>query len=458
MPHHYVVEIVDYKRDQKQSIIIALSKLLKTSPERIAQLLENLPRTVTKPLPQERAFAVQDQLRRLGIIAYSKFYAAHSYQPYPASSAKAIAEEARAPTPPIQEDSAYQLNAGENGYQAPKAASNYAQKASLAASPYPRQDQDPYGQDHYYQAESHQEPRRESPRQPRFSQIREAYQSLKQGYEPTPAPERTKRTRIVVKGLNLRQKASLASLLPAAFLAAGLLTSLWFLRPQLQRVLSDIAFRDAQVIVERLGGGLEPTLPLTHPTNRNIINGNLSALNSLPESTDLEFMAVADTQNNVISFWSRGSNYGYYLNPNLMSKLASLNNNSQASFDYGEEELLTRSQVVSVANRPVGKVYSGLKPTAIKANINELLQKFSFPILLSLLAVLLSALLVGELLTRNLNRLISRARKLRQGELHKSIEPESNDELKELAESLEHLRLELQDALSHRQQRAIHSK
>lgn len=466
----FVVELVDYRRDRREKVLEALQRTLKLSERKAERLLENLPRVITKPISEKKATAIETQFRKVGLIAYSKFYATevspkltyagtHKQTPVGGSGPKALG---------LKRDAGMGFAQGSFNNQA--GFGNQAKDSVFAgdeplAGNLPKNAGD-FGSDNFESDEFDKDEVRShsanqnamvlTPNKPDFAGIREAYSSLKAQYEsPDEAERNLEEAKLPTAGISLRSKITLASLLPAAMLAFGsLLTLFLILQPLLRGNLLDAITQPSQVVTNTISDNLFFERLDTN-RNRSIIESNLLRLNREETSQDLRFVAVADDVGRVVSLWSSQQNFAREFNDSVLASLGGsypLQLDGVRYFPHPTDNNITLVSRSLVKNGVVmGASFTGVTNQSVRQQFTALLREAGLPILATLLASIVASLAIGEVLTRGIRRLIRSARRLSRGDLNNRIDMRYDDELSELAESLERIRLDLK----HEQNQAL---
>ncbi len=472
----FVVELVDYRRDRREKVLEALQRTLKLSERKAERLLENLPRVITKPISEKKATAIETQFRKVGLIAYSKFYATevnhkltfagtHKQTPVGGDEPKSLG---------IKRDAdigAGNMGAGNIGAMGFAQSNVFAGDEPLSGKQSNKIDKQRYESDSFESSnfESNdfgsetdkvegtaQNNMVLTPNKPDFAGIREAYSSLKAQYEqPDEAERRVEEAKLPASGISLRSKITLASLLPAALLALGsLLTLFLILQPLLRGNLIDAITLPSQVITETISDNLFFERLDTN-RNRSTIEGNLLRLNRVETSKDLRFVAIADDVGRVVSLWSSEPNFAREFSPQVIGALGDsypLGLNDVRYFPHPTNKNITLvSRSLEKNGVVMGASFTGVTNQSVRQQFGALLREAGLPILATLLASIVLSLAIGEILTRGIRRLIRSARRLSRGDLNNRIDMRYDDELSELAESLERIRLDLK----HEQNQAL---
>ena len=478
----FVVELVDYRRDRRDKVLEALQRTLKLSERKAERLLENLPRVITKPISEKKAAAIETQFRKVGLIAYSKFYATevnhkltfagtNKQTPVGGDEPKLLGIKRDAGMGSgmgFAQDTQNNVFAGDEPLSG-KRLSNQSKSANQSNKQRYKSDSfdssnfesNDFGSDRI-KAEQNDAERINpnnvvaTPNKPDFAGIREAYSSLKAQYEqPDEAEKRLEEAKLPASGISLRSKITLASLLPAALLALGsLLTLFLILQPMLRANLLDAITQPSQVITETISDNLFFERLDTN-RNRSTIEGNLLRLSRAETSKDLRFVAIADDVGRVISLWSSEPNFAREFSPQVIASLGNsypVGLNDVRYFPHPTNKNITLvSRSLETNGVVMGASFTGVTNQSVRQQFGALLREAGLPILATLLASIVLSLAIGEILTRGIRRLIRSARKLSRGDLNNRIDMRYDDELSELAESLERIRLDLK----HEQNQAL---
>jgi len=456
----FVVELVDYRRDRREKVLEALQRTLKLSERKAEKLLESLPRVITKPISEKKATAIETQFRKVGLIAYSKFYAKEvSPKLTYAGPRHQTPIGGDQPTPlGLKRDADIEYSYSNQHDSQQYAGDDFLNNNSVGNRAKPADSQkknefDTVDDDNEATAKNKMII---TPAKPDFAGIREAYSSLKAQYEPNDEAERRfEEENAGSAGISLRSKITLASLLPAFLIVLGsLLTLFLILQPLLRANLVNAITQPSQVITNDISDGLFFERLDTN-SNRNIIEGNLLRLSRVETSQDLRFVAVADDIGNVISLWSSQPNFAREFNPTVIASLGDsypLKLGDVRYFPHPTDRNITLVSRSLVKNGVVmGASFSGVSNQSVRQQFGALLREAGLPILATLLTSIVLSLALGEVLTRGIRRLIRSARRLSRGDLNNRIDMSYDDELSELAESLERIRLDLK----HEQNRAL---
>ncbi len=459
----FVVELVDYRRDRKDKVLKALERTLKLSERKAERLLESLPRVITKPISEQKATAIETQFRKVGLIAYSKFYAtevsskltfagAHKQTPIGGDEPKplGIKRDAQLDESKFAGDERLTSNAGRKSVS--EVESNHNRERV-------EDDFDAFEDDKELDKPNKNLNNNdvfETPNRPDFAGIREAYSSLKAQYEPADEAERRREEESSgSSSVSLRSKITLASLLPAGLIVLGsLLTLFLILQPLLRANMLDAITKPSQVITNTIADNLFFERLDTN-RNRSIIENNLLRLNRVETSQDLRFVAIADDVGRVISLWSSQPNFAREFSPNVIASLGDsypLQLGGTRYFPHPTDPNITIvSRTLEKNGVVMGASFSGVRNQSVRQQFAALLRKAGLPVLATLLTSIVLSLAVGEILTRGIRKLIRSARRLSRGDLNNRIDMNYDDELSELAESLERIRLDLK----HEQNRAL---
>lgn len=475
----FVVELVDYRRDRREKVLEALQRTLKLSERKAERLLENLPRVITKPISEKKATAIETQFRKVGLIAYSKFYATEvNHKLTYAGTHKQTPIGGDKPKPlGIKRDADMGASGASGFVQGNVAKDNrFAGDEPLSGKRSNKVDRQAYKGDGF-ESSSFESGKFDSnefsskqkdeeltnnnkmvltPNKPDFAGIREAYSSLKAQYEqPDEAERRMEESKLPASGISLRSKITLASLLPAALLTLGsLLTLFLILQPLLRANLLNAITQPSQVVTSTIADNLFFERLDTN-RNRGIIEGNLLRLNRVEASQDLRFVAIADDARQVISLWSSEPNFAREFSPQVIASLGDsypLGLGDVRYFPHPNNKNLTLvSRSLEKNGVVMGASFTAVTNQSVRQQFRALLREAALPILAISLISLVLSLAIGEVLTRGIRRLIRSARRLSRGDLNNRIDMRYDDELSELAESLERIRLDLK----HEQNQAL---
>jgi HAMP domain-containing protein len=114
--------------------------------------------------------------------------------------------------------------------------------------------------------------------------------------------------------------------------------------------------------------------------------------------------------------------------------------------DIGQLEII--SQPIRRSGQTLGAVVVGVNTSLVIARVRTILRNTILVTLLPIILAILIALLIGRNLTRNVIALTEAADRLSRGDLDTTVDVRSNDELGDLSDSFERLRISLRLAMN----------
>lgn len=114
--------------------------------------------------------------------------------------------------------------------------------------------------------------------------------------------------------------------------------------------------------------------------------------------------------------------------------------------NIGQLEII--SQPIRRSGQTIGAVVVGVNTSLVIARVREILRNTILVTMLPIVLAILIALLIGRRLTRNVIALTEAADRLSRGDLDTTVDVRSNDELGDLSDSFERLRVSLRLAMN----------
>jgi HAMP domain-containing protein len=273
--------------------------------------------------------------------------------------------------------------------------------------------------------------------------------------------------------VSLRTKFLLSVLFPVLLTLLGALAVISFnVAPALREQLLATARAPALSTVERI----ESLLPSTELANERL--DTAESLPVLQETTEglrrafrdqsITFIAVTDDSGRYQAGWFNR------LERDALSDIR--NDLNQAIAEQGRQAVALASQYggdipdsenpsgvlqapnigqLEVISQPIlrsgqtlGAVVVGVNTSLVIARVREILRNTILVTLLPIVLAILIALLIGRRLTRNVIALTEAADRLSRGDLDTTVDVRSNDELGDLSDSFERLRVSLRLAMN----------
>jgi len=389
--NRYVVEVKAYPPEERDNITAALAEQFSISSEQATQLLARLPGVATKPMSQEHAKLASKRFRNAGLGAI-------------------VRTAANAPTANVPTANAPTVT--DTQHEQPKSQSTAAKGDAK---------------------ESNQGRRR----------------------------------------VSLRTKFLLSVLFPVLLTLLGALAVISFnVAPTLREQLLATARAPALSTVERI----ESLLPSTELANERL--DTAESLPVLQETTEglrrafrdqsITFIAVTDENGRYQAGWFNRFERDALsdIRDNLNQAIAeqgrqaiALGNQFGSDIpadenpsgvlqapDIGQLEVI--SQPIRRSGQTLGAVVVGVNTSLVVARVREILRNTILITLLPIILAILIAILIGRSLTRNVIALTEAADRLSRGDLDTTVDVRSNDELGDLSDSFERLRVSLRLAMN----------
>jgi HAMP domain-containing protein len=259
----------------------------------------------------------------------------------------------------------------------------------------------------------------------------------------------------------LANRILLTALLPTLLTLLGALVVTYLMvQPVLYEHLQSSARHPAAAIAASLSSVLTATPE--GDIDYAKLQGSIEATRTAFEGQALHFIAVTDTAGNFLpASWFESSTFmtGLDVRDTIREQVSSLLKEgvSRASFvPFSAGEITTTrgtSQLEVIAEplrhqgQTVGAIVVGASSSSARSDIWRILGSVALFSLIPLALASLLAILAMRPVTRRVQYLSQRANDISRGNLAESVELKGKDELSELAEALERLRVSMQNAL-----------
>ncbi len=382
----YVVEVKAYPQEERDTITTALAEQFHISPEQASQLLDRLPGVATKPMNQEHAKLASKRFREAGLGAIVRVSVADVADTPDTTDTKSTQAENR-----------------------PKKPAKSASKDSSRGR----------------------------------------------------------------RRVSLRSKFLLSVLFPVLLTLLGALAVISFnVAPALREQLLATARTPALSAADRIQGFL-PSAEfanerLADPGNIPVLQDTTEGLRRALRDQSITFIVVTDDNGRYQAGW---------FSPNERDVLSSVRSElNQAISEQGQQAVVLGNQfgddvpnsenpsgVLQVPNtgqleiisqpirrsgQTLGAVVVGVNTSLVIARVREILRNTILVTMLPIVLAILIALLIGRGLTRNVIALTEAADRLSRGDLDTTVDVRSNDELGDLSDSFERLRVSLRLAMN----------
>ncbi len=168
---------------------------------------------------------------------------------------------------------------------------------------------------------------------------------------------------------------------------------------------------------------------------------------------NVSFIAATDVDGKLISAWFAGGGSDTTTDGDLLQAairdqaLLAITQGAKSLIPVVQGKLEVVSQPLRLNNRAVGAIVVGVTNQGIQRDILSTIASVAVYSLIPLLLATLLAILFARPLTRKVLYLTDRADQISRGELSGSVEVKSNNELGDLGESLERMRVSMEEAL-----------
>lgn len=249
----------------------------------------------------------------------------------------------------------------------------------------------------------------------------------------------------------LRRDLLLTAMLPACIALIGTLGVAYF---RLQPVLQEGLWESARTPAIATAASISSVLTQT-PDGQVDFTQLQKTIDSTRQAFDrqhVSFIAATDASGEVISAWFAGGGNSTADGSTLQNAirdqaLLAITQSSKSLIPVIQGQLEVVSQPLMLNNRPVGAIVVGVTNQGMQRDILSTIASVAMYSLIPLLLAVLLAVLFARPLTRKVLYLTDRADQISRGELSNSVEVKSNNELGDLGEALERMRVSMQEAL-----------
>jgi HAMP domain-containing protein len=256
----------------------------------------------------------------------------------------------------------------------------------------------------------------------------------------------------------LRRDLLLSAMLPAFIALIGTLGVTYF---RLQPVLREGLWESARTPAIAAAASISSVV--TQTPEGNVDYTQLQrAIDSTRQAFDREnisFIAAVDTNGELLGAWFAGGGNDTSsdsLDDIVRSQaLLAITERAKALVPVIEGKLEVVSQPLMLNNQPVGAIVVGVTHQGIQRDILSTIGSVAIYSLIPLLLATLLAILFARPLARKVLYLTDRADQISRGELSGAVNLKSNNELGDLGESLERMRVSMQEALERLRRRRV---
>jgi HAMP domain-containing protein len=267
--------------------------------------------------------------------------------------------------------------------------------------------------------------------------------------------------------LGLRQKLLLSSLVPLLLtIACAVVAIITTVPGALRTMLLDSTRNPAIAFSDGVSGVLSETSNLAEPTIKATLQAAVAGSQQTFRDQNLEFMMITDADGQPVAGW-----YGDQPNlaniPAFMRTYVQTTARRSIARAYMEQNDIPigpynpASNLVNAAGVPLeiaghpirrntttfGAVVVGMKADQVQTRINGVLAVTVLVSLLPFVLALVAAVWLANSITQNIVGLVKAADEISLGNFDMPIEAKGNDELSDLALSLERMRTSLQESL-----------
>ena len=256
----------------------------------------------------------------------------------------------------------------------------------------------------------------------------------------------------------LRRELLLAAMLPSFIALIGTLGVAYF---RMQPVLREGLWESARTPAIATAASISSVLTQTPDGQIDYtqLQKTIDLTRQAFDRQHVSFIAATDAEGKLISAWFAGggnTSDGDALQDAIRDQaLLAITQGAKSLIPIIQGQLEVVSQPLMLNNKAVGAIVVGVTNQGIQQDVLSTIGSVAIYSLIPLLLATLLAILFARPLARKVLYLTDRADQISRGELSDSVEVKSNNELGDLGESLERMRVSMQEALERLRRRRL---